>query len=103
MSLFNRHWYGVQGFGTGVYPTLAVRVQTAKDGPWQSLNAAEIEQLLKEHNDAVRIGKKSAAGINQLPGRLRRTELPKVDQTPVRAAKKAAMEKLHGTKKEKKK
>lgn len=51
--IYTKRWHGIKGetIGDGTkYAMQVVRVQTEKDGPWQSLNDKELEQLLSDHN-----------------------------------------------------
>jgi hypothetical protein len=49
-------WHGIKGetIGAGTPHAMEViRVQTSKDGPWQSLDDVEIEALLVLHNKSL--------------------------------------------------
>lgn len=61
-DIFNKKWHGIEGFGTATQPNMAVRVQTSKNGPWQSLTKEECKKLVDEHNDAIRSSKQKYGG-----------------------------------------
>ena len=54
--IFNKRWYGIEvhAFSNMNHEQAVLRVQTKKDGPWQSLTADEIQQLMQMHNKAIK-------------------------------------------------
>lgn len=53
ISIFSMRWHGIKGETIergSKYQMNVIRVQTTKDGAWQSLNDGELLRLISEHN-----------------------------------------------------